>query len=98
VLAAVERIDGFKKTVILAFGTDGIDGMQPRRRQLAGYPPIAGAVADDTVLARARGMGINPRAFLVNNDSYSFFEALGGQIVTGPTNTNVNDLYLMLLF
>lgn len=97
-LAAVKGISNLKKTVILAFGTDGMDGTQPRGRPRRGYPPVAGAFLDDTTLTRAKAMGLDPQTFLADNDSYSFFKTLGDQIITGPTRTNVNDLYLMLVF
>ncbi len=47
---------------------------------------------------RARGMGLDPIQFLKNNDSYSFFSALGDLIVTGPTGTNINDLWFGLVY
>lgn len=71
---------------VLSAGTDGIDGISP----------AAGAVADRTTVARARTLGLNPEKFLANNDSYSFFAALGDVIVTGPTGTNVRDLRILL--
>ena len=92
-LASVDGIQNLSRTVVLAFGTDGVDGAQARRG-----PPVAGAVADDSTWNRARGMGLDPARFLAESDSYSFFKKVGGQIITGPTNTNVNDLYMMLLF
>lgn len=97
-LAAAEGIADLGKTVILAFGTDGMDGMQPRGHPQRGLSPVAGAFVDDTTLTRARTMGLDPKTFLANNDSYSFFKTLGDQIITGPTMTNVNDLYLLLVF
>jgi glycerate 2-kinase len=47
-------------------------------------------------LDRALEKGLAPDAFLERNDSYSFFKALGDNIFTGPTGTNVNDLTLIL--
>ena len=38
------------------------------------------------------------RQALADNDSYRFFDRLGDLIRTGPTNTNVNDLYLLFAF
>jgi len=97
-LAATEGIADLGKTVILAFGTDGMDGTPPRHPQ-SGYPPaVAGAFVDDTTLARAKALGLDPKVFLANNDSYSFFKTLGDQIITGPTRTNVNDLYFLFVF
>ena len=42
--------------------------------------------------------GSTPAASLADNDSYPFFDRLGDLIRTGPTNTNVNDLYLLFAF
>ncbi|MBA3766201.1 MAG: DUF4147 domain-containing protein [Acidobacteria bacterium] len=73
---------------IVAFsaGTDGIDGNSP----------AAGALADQETVARARLLGLDAHRFLDASDAYSFFDALGDAIVTGPTGTNVRDLRLLL--
>jgi glycerate-2-kinase len=55
------------------------------------------SVVDGETLARAQAQGLDPAAALANNDAYTFFEALDDLIVTGPTNTNVNDLWLGLV-
>jgi glycerate 2-kinase len=68
--------------VLLALGTDGSDGPTD----------AAGAVAGGQTVARARALGLDPRAHLANNDAYPFFDALGDLLRTGPTGTNVNDL------
>jgi hydroxypyruvate reductase len=73
--------------VVLAAGTDGSDGPTD----------AAGAVADWTTLERARARGLDPRAALAGNDAYHFFTALGDLVVTGPTGTNLLDLYLALV-
>ena len=72
--------------VILSAGTDGIDGNSP----------AAGAIADETTIARARNLGLDPAEFLARSDSYSFFAELGDLIVTGPTGTNVRDLRVLI--
>ena len=72
--------------VVLSAGTDGIDGNSR----------AAGAIADQTTLARARNLGLDPHDFLARSDSYSFFEKLGDLIVTGPTGTNVRDVRILL--
>ncbi len=71
----------------LAGDTDGIDGMEP----------VAGAVWRPDTLARAARLGLNPSRFLDDNDAHSFFAALGDQVVTGPTRTNVNDFRAVLV-
>jgi hydroxypyruvate reductase len=86
VLAAAGAIVGLSNVVILSGGTDGTDGPTD----------AAGAVADGTTYTRATQMGLNPREFLQNNDSYHFFQPLGDLLVTGPTFTNVMDLRIIL--
>ncbi len=71
----------------LAGDTDGVDGLEE----------IAGAVAGPDTLARAFQRGINPRQALADNDGHGFFEALGDQVITGPTLTNVNDFRAILI-
>jgi hydroxypyruvate reductase len=69
----------------LAGDTDGTDGG-------TGAPDDpAGAAIDDSTLARARALGLDPAAFLSDNDSTGFFTRLGDLVRTGPTCTNVND-------
>jgi glycerate 2-kinase len=84
-LSVAEALDG-KPAVLVAFGTDGIDGNSD----------AAGAVVDGSTSARARALGLDPRSFLARNDSYAFFAALGDLVVTGPTGTNVSDLAIVL--
>jgi hypothetical protein len=48
-------------------------------------------------LRRAGELGLDPAGFLRRNDSYRFYEALGGYLRTGPTNTNVCDFMLALV-
>jgi len=87
VLAASLALDGFGPATIFSAGTDGIDGPTD----------AAGAVADENTLARARKLGLDPRAFLDENDSYHFFEHLDGLVKTGPTGTNVMDLRVLIV-
>jgi len=61
-----------------------------------GPTDAAGAVADGTTLERARARGLDPARHLAENNSYPLLDALGDLIRTGPTNTNVNDLMLIL--
>ncbi|MBI4735506.1 MAG: glycerate kinase [candidate division NC10 bacterium] len=86
VLAAALDIAGLPDTVILSAGTDGTDGPTD----------AAGAIADGETCGRALALGLNPRAALDGNDAYPFFEKLGDLILTGPTNTNVMDVRLVL--
>jgi glycerate 2-kinase len=71
----------------LAGDTDGIDGMAP----------VAGALWQPGTLSRAAALGLDPQSLLDTNDAHSFFAALGDQVVTGPTLTNVNDFRAVLV-
>jgi glycerate-2-kinase len=85
-LAGAHEIAGLKKVWIAAFATDGSDGPTD----------AAGAVVDGDTIARATRKGIDSARALLQNDAYTFFQRTGGHIETGPTGTNVNDLYLVL--
>ncbi len=87
VLAGAIALDGTERIVFLAGGTDGSDGPTD----------AAGALADGHTIARATALGMNPFAFLKRSDSYHFFQPLNDLIVTGPTRTNVMDVYLILV-
>jgi glycerate-2-kinase len=78
-------LDGRPGIAILAAGTDGSDGPTD----------AAGAFADGGTLERARARRLDAGAALAENDSYGFFSAEGGLLVTGPTHTNVMDLVLL---
>jgi hydroxypyruvate reductase len=71
----------------IACDTDGIDGTENN----------AGALITPDTLARGRASGADARAFLANNDGYSFFEKVGDLVISGPTLTNVNDLRAILI-
>jgi glycerate 2-kinase len=75
----------------VAGDTDGTDGG-------AGSPDDpAGAFVDETTLLRASRCGLDPAAFLAENDSTGFFERLGDLLRPGPTYTNVNDFRAILV-
>jgi len=86
-LAAALELEGRDGMAVLAAGTDGSDGPTD----------AAGAVADGESASRARHQGLDPRAHLYRNDSNRVFAALGDLVITGPTNTNLLDLYLVLV-
>jgi hydroxypyruvate reductase len=86
-LAAALELEGTKGAVILAAGTDGTDGPSD----------AAGAIVDGASATRARAEGVDPAARLADNDSYPVLKASGDLVVTGPTNTNLLDLYLLLV-
>ncbi|GLS22125.1 hydroxypyruvate reductase [Labrys miyagiensis] len=90
-LALALALGGEPGISALAADTDGTDG----GGGLATDP--AGAIIDPTTLARARAGGVDPEAYLANNDSTGFFEAIGDLVAPGPTFTNVNDLRVILV-
>jgi len=86
-LGLAQALQGQEGVWALAADTDGIDGVEDN----------AGArVAPDT-LARAAHAGLRIGGYLDRNDAYGYFEALGDLVVTGPTNTNVNDFRALLI-
>ena len=76
---------GMSATVLSA-GTDGIDGNSP----------AAGAIADESTVARALALGLDPVEFERRSDSFGFFQRLDDLIVTGPTGNNVRDLRMLV--
>jgi len=86
-LACAIAIDGWEGISLLSAGTDGTDGPTD----------AAGAIVNGTTCKRARQTNLYPRDFLLANDSYTFFESLGGLLKTGPTRTNVMDIICMLV-
>ncbi len=76
------------RVVAASIGTDGIDGPTD----------AAGAVVDPSTIARAQEAGLrSAQSYLDNNNAYEFFDRLGDLIRTGPTNTNVGDLQIILI-
>ncbi len=88
VLRAAIHLEGIKsrRIAVLSAGTDGIDGKSP----------AAGAVADEATVRRALELGLSPEAYLLESDSFTFFDALGDAILTGPTGNNVRDIRLIV--
>jgi hydroxypyruvate reductase len=86
-LAAGVDIAGMSGVTLLSGGTDGTDGPTD----------AAGAICDGSTVKRADAAGLSARQYLSNNDSYSYFDALGDLIRTGATGTNVMDVRLVLV-
>lgn len=85
-LAAALEIAGLPKVWVAGFATDGTDGPTP----------VAGAVVNGETVARAERGKLDLIGALQANDAYPVFKKLNGHIMTGPTGTNVNDLYVLL--
>lgn len=84
--AAACKIAGLHKVWVAAIGTDGTDGPTD----------VAGALVSGATLDQAERKGVNLRRALSEHNTYPALHALKSHIVTGPTGTNVNDLYLLL--
>ncbi len=90
-LALVPALAGTSGIAALAGDTDGTDGGGGSAED------PAGALADGTSAGRAKERGLDPAAFLANNDSTGFFEQMGDLLRPGPTFTNVNDFRAILV-
>jgi hydroxypyruvate reductase len=86
-LALALALRGQASTWAIAGDTDGVDGAEE----------IAGAIIGPDTLERAARLGISVFNRLADNDAHSVFEALGDQVITGPTLTNVNDFRAVLV-
>jgi len=86
-LALALALDGHPQVHALACDTDGVDGAAE----------VAGAVIGPDTLARARTAGVSAADSLERNDAHGLFAAIGAQVVTGPTLTNVNDFRAVLI-
>ena len=86
-LSMAVELDGRPRIFAIAGDTDGADGAEE----------VAGAIVTPDSLERARGLGFNARTLLADNDAHTFFRALGDQVITGPTLTNVNDFRAILV-
>ena len=87
-LSIAMAIRGYRNIVFACMGSDGVDGISP----------AAGAIVDGATYDEALSRGLDPKAYLDNNDSYTFFSRLGLAIMTGYTGTNVNDFVVGLVF
>jgi len=86
-LQGAVHIRGKDDILMASVGTDGSDGPTD----------AAGAVTDGSTIARAEDLGLSIEEYTRNNDSYNFFKQLGDLIITGPTNTNVMDIRIVLV-
>jgi glycerate 2-kinase len=87
VLSAALKISGLKGAVVASLGTDGIDGPTS----------AAGALADGDTVSRSLEQRLDARSHLANNDSYNFFLGMDDLLLTGPTETNVNDIAVIVV-
>ena len=86
-LALLVDLGGIPGIYAIAGDTDGVDGAEE----------IAGALITPNSLTRANDLGLSADAMLADTDGHSFFAALGDQVITGPTLTNVNDFRAIMV-
>jgi glycerate-2-kinase len=85
-LAAAGALAGDSATIFAALGTDGVDGPTE----------AAGAMVDGNTLARGTKLGLDAQRSLADNDSGTYLAATGDLLITGPTGTNVGDLWIVI--
>jgi glycerate 2-kinase len=90
---ALEASPAAAGTAVMCFATDGIDGNPPPTK-----PAHAGAIVTGDSAAAARRAGVDPAAALAAHGSYAFATAAEAAIKTGPTGTNVNDVWVGLAY
>jgi glycerate 2-kinase len=86
-LSLAVSIRGMNNAVAICIGSDGIDGVSP----------AAGAIIDGSMYYEAVSKGLDPLAYLNNNDSYTILSKLSRAIITGYTGTNVNDIFIAII-
>ena len=87
VLSAALSIREKPAILVSSIGTDGVDGPTG----------AAGAVADGTTVERGLRIHLDSDSYLRENNSYPFFERLNDLVITGPTGTNVNDIFTAIV-
>jgi hydroxypyruvate reductase len=87
VLSALSELGDCEGIALLSAGTDGEDGPTD----------AAGALVTQDVVSSGREKKLDPQGYLVRNDAYHFFEQSGGLFITGPTQTNVCDLRVIVV-
>jgi glycerate 2-kinase len=81
------RINCDRRLVALCAGTDGVDGPTD----------AAGVIVTPATVARAQEAGADADSALRRNDAYNLFSRLGDLVITGPTGTNVSDIFIGLI-
>lgn len=82
------RVPEGVQLVVAALATDGTDGPTD----------AAGGLVDHTTVARGQARGLDAARHLAYHDAYPFLQAVGDLLVSGPTQTNVNDLLFVFAF
>jgi hydroxypyruvate reductase/glycerate 2-kinase len=86
-LLCADLLKDTKGITVLCGGSDGTDGPTG----------AAGAIVDSNTWRNALSCNIFPESYLEKFDSFNFFREAGGHLITGPTNTNVMDIAVVLI-
>ena len=86
-LATAIELAGGENFLLLQSSTNGTDGDSD----------VSGALIDGGTIERADKLGLDPKAFLANNDSYNFFRQTGETFATGLTDTDVMEIGIILV-
>jgi hydroxypyruvate reductase len=84
-LTAARALTGDPSTIFAALGTDGVDGPTA----------AAGAIVDGNTIPRGTEVGLDAQRSLADNDSATYLAATGDLLITGPTGTNVGDVWIV---
>ncbi len=87
-LAAALTLAGLPAVVVATLATDGVDGPTD----------AAGAIVTGETISRAGSLGLSAPTYLDDNNAYAFLAGVGALLRTGPTGTNVNDLWMGLVY
>lgn len=86
-LSAAICLENLNDIIFLSSATDGSDGPTD----------ASGGIVDSYTLARGKLQRLNAKDYLYDNDSYNYLKSVEDLIITGPTDTNVNDLIIILV-
>jgi hydroxypyruvate reductase len=86
-LAAAIALAGNPSITVVSLATDGTDGPTDS----------AGGIGDGSTVARGRDQGLDAEAYLRSHNAYPYLHATQDLLLTGPTQTNVNDLVFVFV-
>ncbi|MFU8803301.1 MAG: DUF4147 domain-containing protein [Bradymonadaceae bacterium] len=86
-VSAASILKGKSAITIASLATDGTDGPTD----------AAGAIVDGNTVTLGEELGLSVHRALAENDSYPYLEATGDLLLTGPTDTNVNDVIFVVV-
>jgi hydroxypyruvate reductase len=86
-LAAAIALAGMDDITVVSLATDGTDGPTDS----------AGGIADGQTRARGHALGLDAEAYLRGHNAYPYLQATHDLLLTGPTQTNVNDLVFVFV-